>query len=57
MTDLYRRYSEGWEVWSDEKNTDKRYCLTTRQDGSIQVVFGTSDDPRYIGTLVVKKEI
>lgn len=57
VTDLYRRYSEGWEVWSDEKNADKRYCLTTRQDGSIQVVFGTSDDPRYIGTLVVKKEI
>ena len=57
VTDLYKHYSKGSKVWSDEESSEDRYCLTTRQDGSIQVEFGTSDDPRYIGTLVVKKGI
>ena len=57
VTYLYKRYSQGYKVWSDDGDSEVRYCLTTRQDGSIQVVFGTSDNPRYIGFLKVVKGI
>ncbi|WP_455263308.1 ComEC/Rec2 family competence protein [Porphyromonas sp.] len=57
VTDSYKRYSKGYRVHSSNGCSEVRYCLTTRQDGSIQVVFGTSDDPKYVGTLAVEKGI
>lgn len=42
----YSNMSRGWEV-----NGEKRYCITTRNDGNIKVVFGESDDPNYSGIL------
>lgn len=51
--DKYREKTKGWKVWNRDGGSDVRYCLTTRNDGDIQVVFGESDDPQYTGVLVV----
>lgn len=53
-SDKYTRISRGWEVENSNGEMNKRYCLTTRNDGNIQVVFGESDDPKYYGSLYVK---
>lgn len=53
-SDKYTRISRGWEVENSNGEMNKRYCLTTRNDGNIQVVFGESDDMRYNGLLAVK---
>jgi len=57
VTDLYKQYSKGGRVHSGNGCSEERYCLTTRQDGNIRVVFGESDDPKYIGTLSITKGV
>lgn len=47
-SDKYTNMSRGWKV--DGKT---RYCLTTRNDGNITVVFGESDDLNYSGVLAM----
>ena len=51
--DKYKEKTSGWKVWNRNGGSDKRYCLTTRNDGNIQVVFGESDDPQYKSILAV----
>lgn len=46
--DKYMHMSRGWDI-----NGRKRYCLTTRKDGNIQVQFGESEDPNYSGVLAI----
>lgn len=55
VTEKYTSKSKGWQVWkSGEETQIERKCLTTRNDGNIQVVFGESDNPLYpLGTLGV----
>ena len=48
LADKYTNMSRGWKV--DGKT---RYCLTTRNDGNITVVFGESDDLNYSGVLAM----
>ena len=50
----YTKMSRGWSVENSEGEMSKRYCLTTRNDGNIQVMFGESDDVGYYGTLTVR---
>lgn len=38
-SDKYTKMSRGWKVGGKE-----RYCLTTRYDGDIKVIFGEYDD-------------
>ena len=52
--DKYTQMSRGWKVANSSGEVVDRYCLTTRNDGNIQVVFGESDDPDYYGSLYVK---
>lgn len=51
--DKYREKTRGWTVWNKNGGSDKRYCLTTRSDGDVQVVFGESNDPNYTSVLSV----
>lgn len=55
VSDKYSAKSQGWGVWKvGEDKTSERKCLTTRNDGNIEVVFGESDNPSYpLGKLVV----
>ena len=53
-TDRYSKVSCGYDVHLKSGNTEKRYCLTTRNDGNISVEFGESDDKRYSGTLYIE---
>lgn len=46
--DKYSAMSRGWSV-----NGKDRKCITTRNDGNIEVEFGESPDPRYSGVLYV----
>lgn len=50
----YYNVSRGWEVEYANGKNEKRYCLTTRNDGNIRVEFGESDDIRYSGVLSVQ---
>lgn len=51
----YSSYSKGYDVYNALTNeSKKRYCLTTRADGNIEVVFGECDNAQYIGTLRVE---
>ncbi len=54
VTEKYTAKSQGYKVWKvGEKEQVERKCLTTRNDGNIEVVFGESDNPSFIGTLGV----
>ena len=54
VTEKYTSKSQGWGVWKQGEYTPtERKCLTTRNDGNVEVVFGESDDPSYSGTLRV----
>lgn len=54
VTEKYTSKSRGCRVWKKGEYTPtERKCLTTRNDGNIEVVFGESDDPSYSGTLGV----
>lgn len=52
VTEKYDSKTKGWSVYncSTGKN-ETRKCLTTRNDGNIEVTFGESDDPKYSGSL------
>lgn len=55
VTEKYYAKSQGWGVWKvgEDKPSDRK-CLTTRNDGNIEVVFGESDNPSYpLGKLIV----
>ncbi len=52
--DKYIQMSRGWKVANSSGEVVDRYCLTTRNDGNIQVVFGESNDDRYYGALSVR---
>ena len=50
----YTNASRGWKVHNLNTGADEdRYCLTTRSDGNITVVFGESSDPNYNNVLSV----
>ena len=51
--DKYSKLTRGWKVWDRNGNSSYRYCLTTRSDGNIRVIFGESDDPKFSGILQV----
>lgn len=51
--DKYKAKSSGWKVWDRNGGSDKRYCLTTRNDGNIRVTFGESKDPQYSSILAI----
>lgn len=53
-SEKYTEKSRGLDVENSNGDMNKRYCLTTRNDGNIQVKFGESDDPDYYGSLHVK---
>lgn len=54
VTEKYSSKSRGCRVWKKGEYTPtERKCLTSRNDGNIEVVFGESDDPSYSGTLGV----
>ena len=36
---------------------EQRKCLTTRNDGNIQVGFGEIDDPKYSGYLHIETHV
>ena len=50
----YREKSSGWTVWKSDGTSSKRWCLTTRNDGNIQVTFGEYQSPEYSGVLVIE---
>ena len=51
----YSTYSKGYNIYNVlSGESKKRYCLTTRADGNIEVIFGECDDEQYIGTLRVE---
>lgn len=50
----YSNSSRGWNVHNKNTGDDeKRYCLTTRNDGNIEIVFGESYNPNYSNILSV----
>lgn len=54
----YTNKSKGYKV-SNKLTGEKedRYCLTTRKDGNIEVIFGETDSLGYIGTLQINTHI
>lgn len=52
-SDRYSTKSKGCTVYKRDGTSEERKCVTTRKDGNMQVVFGTSDDSRYSGTLYI----
>ncbi len=54
-TDRYSKVSKGYNVHLSNGTVEKRYCLTTRNDGNICVEFGETENPQYYsGTLDIK---
>lgn len=50
----YTNASSGWDVHNRNTGKDeKRYCLTTRSDGNIEIEFGESTKPEYKNVLSV----
>ena len=50
----YTNASRGWDVHNKDTGKDeKRYCLTTRNDGNIEIEFGESLDPNFHNVLSV----
>lgn len=50
----YSSKSKGWNVYNAlNGNSEQRKCLTTRNDGNIEIQFGETDDPKYCGFLRV----
>jgi competence protein ComEC len=42
-TDRYRNVTKGWKVFHRKGGSEERYCVTTRNDGSIKVQLGIGD--------------
>lgn len=53
----YSAKSRGWKVYDRWGNGEERKCLTTRNDGNIEIGFGESSDPKYIGVLHIIKNV
>lgn len=54
----YTNKSKGYKVYNKlTGEKEDRYCLTTRKDGNIEVVFGETDSFGYIGTLQINTHI
>jgi len=54
VTEKYEAYTKGYEVNNLSTGfSEKRWCLTTRNDGNIKVLFGESDNPLHLGCLTV----
>lgn len=54
VTEKYEVYTKGYEVTNMSTGfSSKRWCLTTRNDGNIKVLFGESDNPVLSGYLTV----
>lgn len=50
----YTNASRGWDVHNRNTGQDeKRYCLTTRNDGNIEIEFGESSKPNFKNVLSV----
>ena len=50
----YTDASRGWDVLNrNTRQYEKRYCLTTRNDGNIEIEFGESSNPNYKDVLSV----
>lgn len=50
----YTNASRGWDVHNRNTGQDeKRYCLTTRSDGNIEIEFGESSKPDFKNVLSV----
>lgn len=43
-TSRYTDFSRGWTVYRKDGATEKRYCLTTRNDGVVTASFGKGTD-------------
>ena len=52
-SDKYTAKSRGCTVYKRNGATEERKCVTTRNDGNMQITFGTSDDFQFSGTLYV----
>lgn len=50
---MYSDASSGATVYDRNGNKETRFCVTTRNDGDMKVIFGETDDPKCIGTLYV----
>lgn len=54
VTEKYANHTKGWKIFNHSTSRyENRQCLTTRNDGNIQVEFGETDDSRYSGCLYV----
>ena len=51
----YSAISRGWAVYKEDGTSEKRYCLTTRNDGIITVSFGKGiDDKPFLHVKIEK---
>lgn len=58
VTEKYANHTKGWKVYNcSTSKYEVRQCLTTRNDGNIQVSFGEIDDNRYSGYLHVETHV
>lgn len=54
VTEKYTAKSRGYSVHNNSTGENStRYCLTTRNDGNVKVIFGESDKPNHSGILSV----
>lgn len=45
VTDKYTKIAKGWTVYKrSDGSSEKRYCLTTRTDGTVVIKIGNDDD-------------
>lgn len=58
VTEKYGDDTIGFKVHNCVTSKDEsRYCLTTRNDGNIDVTFGETDIPGYLGTLYIETHV
>lgn len=46
-SDKYTQKSRGWTVYNSNGSSQERKCLTTRNDGNIEIEFGENDYPNH----------
>lgn len=52
VTEKYETKTKGYEIYNcSTMKSERRKCLTTRNDGNIEVEFGETDNPHFSGTL------
>jgi competence protein ComEC len=47
-TTRYSNKSRGWTIYKSDGSSSKRYCLTTRQDGTIVATFGSNSGKPFL---------